>query len=248
MEPNPSNISNDPEISQKQAVSLQFLRQRLPTLWDLYQFLVHSEDIYLPPWREQTKRPIWVTENYLEGVLQKKYYQIKRSQVRKAIPITKRIKKHELLQYLQQEVDKPLGFKEEREPDARWLTKALYNVNPAHEVFEQEDDSLRRLIPKDVLEKIARLPIVQKRSGARMFSANAEQIKARKIEKTKKFKDRKVWQMQQTLTHLERQKRKVEELEKRVHELETEEQGDDGGEEEAKTKGRDLLGETIYLE
>jgi len=132
----------------EERLSIQMLRQRLPTTWSLYSFLVENQKIFLPPWKNRRKRPKWATAKYLEGILADKFFLIKRDQVRKPGKGGESVSKGELVDFLGALVDKELGFEKEREPSVKWLRKVLYSINPQHKIFQTATMKMERTIPK----------------------------------------------------------------------------------------------------
>ena len=129
-------------------VDSDFLRERLPSLWDIYWFLRDVEKICLPPWKSKTRRHRWISHTYFEGLLTEKYFCLKRSQVKTPVPKIRWISKRKLIEFLEKEVDKPLGFTFTREPPTRWIIKMLYSVNPQHKIFKPQVEKYHRRIPQ----------------------------------------------------------------------------------------------------
>jgi len=130
-------------------VSAEFLRARLPTAWDLYCFLRDVENIYLPPWKSKNTRPTWAQGVYFEGILTGKYFFIRRNQVKGAVPKIKKQSQADLIRFLEDEADKPLGFKPGRDPPGKWMVKLLYSLNPDHKIFKPVVEKLDKEIPRE---------------------------------------------------------------------------------------------------
>ncbi len=130
-------------------VSSNFLRERLPTIRDFYLFLRDAENIYLPTWGANFRRPRWASEKYLEGILTEKYFFLRKDEVRKPVPrLVAEKTRVELVSYLEKEVDKPLGFTTARCVPKKYVTKLLYSVNPEHELFKRVFEKRGRKIPQ----------------------------------------------------------------------------------------------------
>ena len=68
------------------------LRSRLPTVWDIYNFLATEEKLYLPFWKK--KRPRYITERYLLDILTKAAFSIQ-NQIKEPEEVTKPVSKGE---------------------------------------------------------------------------------------------------------------------------------------------------------
>ena len=133
------------EIEEK--VPYDEIRMRLPTVWDQYRFLVDIKNIYLPKWDKINKKPKWATEKYLVGVMLNRIFSLKIEQIKKPPPVTKKKKKGQMLQILEQFANKPLGFEVEREPQKKWLIKMIYSLDQNNEIFRPAIQEIKKTIP-----------------------------------------------------------------------------------------------------
>jgi len=95
----------------------------------------------MPKWKGRKRRPKWVSEKYLTGVLTELYDSIKQSEIKNPVGLVKSALKAEIIRYLQGSVNRDLGFQKGNEPGTRWLVKVLYSANPNHEIFLQAKDA-----------------------------------------------------------------------------------------------------------
>ncbi len=90
----------------EQRVSTKVLRQKLPSVYRMYKLLREDEKIHLPKWKCKGKRPKWVSEKYLTGVLTRLYFSLKQPEVRNPVEPVKSTSKAEIIRYLQGSVDR----------------------------------------------------------------------------------------------------------------------------------------------
>ncbi len=133
-------------IDEKQ-IDLKILRERLPTVHHQYKFATENLGIYLPKWEIISKRPKWLTEDYLFGVMTEKYFSIPKAQIRKPKKVYKNLTKAELSAILEKLAKKNLGFRIDYEPEKKWFHKLIYSLDPTHELFRPVDAEIKATIP-----------------------------------------------------------------------------------------------------
>ncbi len=127
----------------------KILREKLPTVFDQYRFVVKELGYYLPKWEAKSDRPKWATEKYLVGIIQGAVFGIKKEKVKKPVDYKNRYTKGEMLQVLDSLADRPLGFTTGNEPPVKWLIKVIYSLNPNHEMFQTIEEKTKRTIPEE---------------------------------------------------------------------------------------------------
>lgn len=140
------NITDQRMIAEERVIS-KLLRERLPTIYDQYKFVTETQNKDLPYWKNSVKRPKWVTEEYLRGVMEDKYFSLTKDQTREPVKVTKEATKGELREYIERLSGKNLGFGIGQEPKKKWLLKILYSIQPNHEVFRPTEDEVKTTIP-----------------------------------------------------------------------------------------------------
>lgn len=122
------------------------LRLKLPTVWDIYNFLTNTRDLYLPKWKNPHSRPKVISEKYLLSVMFGQAFSIKRDQIRTPKVVQSDITSAELLKILEEIADKPLNFEKGRPPHVKWLKKVIYSIKPDHPIFTSVKEKINKMI------------------------------------------------------------------------------------------------------
>ena len=125
------------------------LRQRIPTLLDLYKFVTENRRFYLPKWKKGKEKQKCINENYLMGILNEQTFTISKDKIKKPVEVTRSCTKLELLKILEELADKPLNFECGFEPDKKWLLKVIFSLNPNHRIFRPVEKIVTRTLPKE---------------------------------------------------------------------------------------------------
>ena len=148
-------LRDDPEQISDQTMEIEEkipyteIRKRLPTIWDQYRFVVDKQKIYLPKWKTRDKKPKWATEKYLVNVMLKKNFGLDLKNLKKPEEPLAGLTKGEMINILEQLVNKPLGFEEERNPPKKWLITVIYSLKPDHEMFKPVTEEITKTIPRE---------------------------------------------------------------------------------------------------
>jgi hypothetical protein len=59
-------------------LDIDILRKKFPDIEAIYKYLVDQENKYMPEWKNPDKRPKWINEEYLRGVMFENYFSITR--------------------------------------------------------------------------------------------------------------------------------------------------------------------------
>ncbi len=146
------SVQNSTQVERmllEEKIDYNVLREKLPTVFDQYRFVVNKLGYYLPTWKTKTKRPKWATEKYLVGIMEGRIFGIKKNSIKKPGEFQNRYTKGEMLQVLEDLAGKELGFETGNEPPVNWLKKVIYSLNPNHKMFQTMEDSIKRTIPEE---------------------------------------------------------------------------------------------------
>jgi len=132
-------------------ITLQQLKERLPTIRDMHEFL-ENDGWYLPPFERKGARLKCWSEKYLWNLIEGKSFKIKRSEIK--LPTTNTEKVTKLV--LAMEIEKFCGSTKlnipEELPPKEWLKNVLYTLNAENPVFsklKKLEEKTSRAIPTE---------------------------------------------------------------------------------------------------
>lgn len=136
-------------IEEDVKLPVSFLRQKFPTVWEFYRYLVDIRMLYLPQWTIKSKKPKCITEKYLYNILISKNFSVKSSLISVPPVVTKQYPKSGLINWLSKLTELPLGFEYDNYPKKEWIITVIYSLKKDHEIFQKVTDSVKRSIPQE---------------------------------------------------------------------------------------------------
>ena len=67
----------------EQSITVNELKSKLPSIEELYKFVVEKMGRYLPKWSGGSKRPKWLTTEYLTQIMEYKVFSIETKKIKK---------------------------------------------------------------------------------------------------------------------------------------------------------------------
>lgn len=142
-------IKDQNAMIEETTLDIDILRKKFPDIEAIYKYLVDQEKKYMPEWKNPDKRPKWISENYLRGVMFENYFSITEDKIKN--PPRPQIKKskQELVAILAEIGGRPLGFEPGKYPSKEWLRTVIFSLKPEHDIFSTIKTAVVRKVPKE---------------------------------------------------------------------------------------------------